>query len=104
MEKGQRVYIASDDKRNSDYEGTITSIGKKYITVTDDYGHKTRFHIDTLYREDWCVYRLYESKEKCIAETKRYDLSIELWRKFDRNRGIISYEDLLSINEILGKY
>lgn len=104
MEKGQRVYAASDNKRMFDYEGTITSIGKKYITITDDYGHKTRFCADTLYSENFSTHRLYESKEKYTFEKNRESLAHLVWQKIDRCRFSVSYEDLIAIKEILDKY
>lgn len=61
--KGQKVYVSSSDRRQKGYNATITSIGGKYITVTDEYGHKQKFDKERYYCIDWGVYHLEESEE-----------------------------------------
>jgi len=72
--KGQNVYVSSSDSRQSGFNATITSIGSKYITVTDEYGCKRRFDKERLYCVDWSIYHLEESeaayKERLVREEK----------------------------------
>lgn len=72
--KGQSVYVASSDRRQSGFNATITSIGSKYITATDEYGRKYKFDKETHYCVDWSIYHLEESelayKERLVREEK----------------------------------
>ena len=65
--KGQKVYVSSSDSRQKGFEATITSMGSKYITVTDSYGRKYRFDTKDLYCVDWSIYHLEESEESYKA-------------------------------------
>lgn len=69
--KGQSVYVSSSDSRQEGYNATITSIGSKYITVTDEYGCKQRFDKERLYCIDWSIYHLEESDESYKADLVR---------------------------------
>ncbi len=72
--KGQNVYVSSIDDRHEGYNATITSIGSKYITTTDEYGRKQKFDKERLYCIDWSIYHLEESeqsyKTKLVREEK----------------------------------
>lgn len=72
--KGQSVYVSSSDERHRGYNATITSIGSKYITTTDEYGRKQKFDKEQLYCVDWSIYHLEESeqsyKTKLVREEK----------------------------------
>ena len=57
LKKGDTVVVYSDDKRNPNYEDTVTSIGRKYITVSERWMNK--FNIETLYAKDWAAYKLF---------------------------------------------
>ena len=60
--KGQSVYVSSSDERHRGYNATITSIGSKYITTTDEYGRKQKFDKERLCCVDWPIYHLEESE------------------------------------------
>ena len=72
--KGQNVYVSSSDSRQKGYNATITSIGSKYITVTDEYGRKQKFDKERHYCIDWSIYHLEENEEsyktKLVREEK----------------------------------
>ena len=72
--KGQSVYVSSSDERHRGYNATITSIGSKYITTTDEYGRKQKFDKERYYCIDWSIYHLEESEEsyktKLVREEK----------------------------------
>lgn len=72
--KGQSVYVSSSDDRHRGYNATITSIGSKYITTTDEYGRKQKFDKERYYCIDWSIYHLEESEEsyktKLVREEK----------------------------------
>ena len=61
--KGQSVYVASSDDRHKGYNATITSIGSKYITTTNEYGRKQKFDKERYCCIDWCIYHIEESEE-----------------------------------------
>ena len=42
--KGQKVYVSSSDSRHSGFNATITSVGSKYITATDEYGRIYKYY------------------------------------------------------------
>lgn len=72
--KGQNVYVSSSDSRQSGFNATITSIGSKYITATNEYGRKYKFDKSRYYSVDWSIYHLEESeaayKERLVREEK----------------------------------
>lgn len=72
--KGQNVYVSSSDSRQKGFNATITSIGSKYITVTDEYGCKRKFDKERYYCIDWSIYHLEENeesyKEKIVRKEK----------------------------------
>ena len=72
--KGQSVYVSSLDDRHRGFNATITSIGSKYITATDEYGRKYKFDKERYYCIDWSIYHLEESEEsyktKLVREEK----------------------------------
>ncbi len=70
--KGQSVYVSSSDSRQKGFNGTILSIGSKYITVTNNYGRKYRFDREGLYCIDWGVYHLEESEQSYNERMLRY--------------------------------
>lgn len=57
LKRGDTVVVYSDDTRNRNYEGTVTSIGSKYITVGE--GRLNKFNIDNLYAKEWLTYKLF---------------------------------------------
>jgi hypothetical protein len=59
--KGQKVYVASSDSRQKGFNAVVTSIGSKYITVTDEYTRKYKFYKYNLCCVDWSIYHLEES-------------------------------------------
>ena len=61
--KGQNVYVSSSDRRQRGFNATITSIGSKYITATNEYGRKYKFDKELYYCVDWSIYHLEESEE-----------------------------------------
>lgn len=68
IQKGSKVYIVPNDKRNAPYHRTVVSIGRKYITV-DDNSSYNRFDIITKQsvndKNDWNPrLKLYENKEE----------------------------------------
>lgn len=72
--KGQKVYVSSSDSRQSGFDATITSIGKKYITTTDKFGRKHRFDKERYSCVDWSIYHIEENEElyktKLVREEK----------------------------------
>ena len=42
--KGQSVYVSSSDSRQNGFNAVVTSVGSKYITVTDEYTRKYKFY------------------------------------------------------------
>lgn len=71
MTKGQTVYVASHDRCQKGFNGTIVSIGRKYITVENKYGRKYHFDVESHYCEEWSIYELYENEETYKKETER---------------------------------
>ena len=69
--KCQKVYVSSSDERHSGHNATITSIGSKYITTTDEYGRKQKFDKERYYCIDWSIYHLEESEESYKAKLVR---------------------------------
>ena len=61
--RGQKVYVSSSDDRNEGFDAVVTSVGRVYITVSDDYVHKYRFDSQTMVCADWSIYELEESRE-----------------------------------------
>ena len=61
--RGQKVYVSSSDNRQKGFDAVVTSVGRVYITVSDDYGRKYRFDRQTLICDDWSIYQLEESRE-----------------------------------------
>jgi hypothetical protein len=59
--KGQSVYVSSSDSRQRGFNAVVTSIGSKYITVTDEYTRKYKFYKYNLCCVDWSIYHLEES-------------------------------------------
>jgi len=80
--KGQRVYVSSSDSRLRGYNGTVTSVGSKYITVVEDFRGKHKFDKETLYDVDWCSFHLEESedsyKQKKLREERELFISKNL--------------------------
>lgn len=85
--KGQNVYVSSSDSRQKGYNATITSIGSKYITVTDEYGRKQKFDKERYYCIDWSIYRLEESElsynERKLRENKLCVIRLNIHRLGD---------------------
>ena len=59
--KGQKVYVSSSDSRQKGFNAVVTSIGSKYITVTDEYTRKYKFYKYNLCCVEWSIYHLEES-------------------------------------------
>ena len=59
----QKVYVSSSDNRQKGFDEVVTSVGRLYITVSDDYGRKYRFDSRILVCVDWSIYELEESRE-----------------------------------------
>lgn len=82
--KGQNVYVSSSDSRHMGFNATITSIGSKYITATDEYGGKYKFDKERHYCIDWSIYHLEESeqsyKEKILRENKLSVITRSVYR------------------------
>lgn len=72
--KGQSVYVSSsDEKWYKGFNATITSIGSKYITATDEYGRKYKFDKELYYCIDWSIYHLEESEESYKTKLVRQE-------------------------------
>jgi hypothetical protein len=69
MTKGQKVYVASNDKRMEGYEATVKSIGSKYITTVSQYGRIQRFDKETMCDVEWSNWELHES----LGEYNHYE-------------------------------
>ncbi len=74
--KGQKVYVSSSDSRQEGFDAVVTSVGRVYITVSDDYGRKYRFDTRTLVCVDWSIYELEESRELYV---KRKEMENKLF-------------------------
>ena len=61
--RGQKVYVSSSDNRQKGFDAVVTSVGRVYVTVSDEYGRKYRFDSRTLICDDWSIYQLEESRE-----------------------------------------
>ena len=92
--KGQNVYVSSGDGRQRGFDATVTSVGSKYITVTDKYGRKYKFDKERHYCIEWCVFHLEESEESYKARIVQ-----EEKMRFIRNN-IHHIDSVLSDSEI----
>lgn len=92
--KGQSVYVSSSDSRQRGFNATITSIGSKYITATDEYGRKYKFDKEQYYCIDWSIYHLEENEESYKTKLVREE-KIRFIRHY-----IYSLDSVLLDNEI----
>lgn len=66
LKKGQKAWVHSKSERQNDYETTVISVGKKYITCQrQEFFPKQKFDVKTLIDVDWSNYVLYGNKELC---------------------------------------
>lgn len=102
--KGQSVYVSSSDSRHSGFNATITSIGSKYITATDEYGRKYKFDKERLYCIDWSIYHLEESEQSYKKKLLR-KIKLRVISDTYRLDSVLSDSEIDDIyNRIIQKY
>ena len=103
VKKGQKVYVHVDDPRINDYYATVVSVGKKWIKI--DSLPYDRFSVETGERDNWAVYRLYESKEALQeARDREYKLKV-VERNAHRFGSILSVKEIEDLyNRLVQRY
>ncbi len=104
FKKGQSVYIASSDSRRRGFNATITSIGSKYITATDEYGRKYKFDKETYYCVDWSIYHLEESEVAYKARLVREEKLRFIRNNIHRLGGVLLEHEIDGIYNRLKQY
>ena len=100
--KGESAYVASSDSRQSGFECTIISLGKKYITVENKYGRKYKFNNDdTLICEDWSIYRLYKSEDDWKKDESKKEKLRFIGNRIYKLPLVLSDDEINSIYERL---
>ena len=69
--RGQKVYVSSSDSRQKGFDAVVTTVGRVYVTVSDEYGRKYRFDSRTLICDDWSIYQLEESRESYVKRKEK---------------------------------
>lgn len=102
--KGQTAYVHSRSERQSSYETTVVSIGKKYITCQQRDGYpKQRFDKETFIDNDWSNYVLYHSKEEYEHEIEIFNMRSKIYWHFDKLIDILTEEEVRALYEKLTK-
>ena len=93
--KGQKAWVHGRDERHEDYETTVVSVGKKYITCKENPSYRgQRFDIDDLIDIDWSNWVLYHSKEECEHMNTMGLMRKEIIRNIDKLLGSMSEDEL----------
>lgn len=92
--KGQKVYVSSSDHRQSGFDATITSIGKKYITATDKFGRRHRFDKERYYCIDWSIYHLEENRELYEMKLVREEKMRFIYQNMYRLNSVLSDDEI----------
>lgn len=113
IEKGSNasrgVNMSIENIGNWTYEGTVISVGKKYITVAFSTSNNMKFVIDDNYRNKYthggADYRLYKTFEDVYKETKMHELHSKIREEFSSYsyNGKFSLEILEAIMELIKK-
>lgn len=97
IKKGDKVYIYTNDTRNPNYEATVKSVGRKFIT-TDGPRWLNKFLKDSLNCEQWCAYYLFPgTKEEFEAHEKSEEERHEIIREVSKT---IKYFSLEKLNDL----
>ena len=104
IKKDDNVYVHSEDKRNRSFEGVVTSIGSKFITVTESSGRKWRFRRNTLICEEWSIYRLYKDKEDADNAEQRKEQEKFIIREISYALRKVTNEEFDTMYNIIKKY
>lgn len=83
--KGQKAWVHSKSERYSDYETTVISVGKKYITCQQQESYpKQKFDVGTLTDVDWSNYVLYENSVVCEKDLELANKRLIVCRYADK--------------------
>lgn len=103
--RGQLVYVSSSDSRVKGFNAVVTSIGSKYITVTDNYTRKHKFDKYNLDCVDWSIYHLEESVDSYEERKLRQHKIFVIRRNEYRLDKILSDSEIDDIyNRIVEKF
>ena len=101
----RRRRLAREDRDNPEkifIDGTVESVGKKYVTVN---GHRFDSKNDFIHDNDGTAdYELFLSRADAEKDHKRneeYRKALANFNKYGKN---IGYEDIAAINAIIDKY
>lgn len=123
LKKGQQVFVKIEEGSNAArrkrlsldniedwvFEGTIVSVGRKYVTVKYKGGAEDKFEVENDYRQHYTYggsdYKLYTNKQDIIDEKESEDLYREIERAFNNwnNNNKYTLHQLKRIKEIINE-
>lgn len=103
--KGQKLWLVRPGRGGTTIkEVVVVSVGRKYITIDEDWIRGVRFHLDTLriVSEYACYDRLYVDIQEYHDEVEHSKLTDEIRKYFSGyGKSKLSLDSLRKISEII---